>query len=114
MPGSIFEIECPGCASKLEITTGAGGVASDPQGAWSYEQFVCTSCKQIVSRTKPDVWAEGPNCTECGEELVPWAGRVWFDRTVEGLVGSEHVEGPCPACGTAFTGEDATSLGLWD
>jgi hypothetical protein len=58
-------------------------------------------------------------CETCGSELVGWTGRIWFDRTPEGMAGAEHVEGPCPRCGHHMTERDPAAdgsikVGLWD
>ena len=113
MPGNFFILRCPRCAITPEITTGSG-FHVETKTPWEYEQFVCPSCLTLESRARPDVFNDGEDCRRCGTALVLWVGCSWHDRDADGVVLGEHVEGPCPRCGTAIRDGDATAAGEWD
>lgn len=118
MPGSIFEFPCEGCGTVQEIHTGTGYRPGG--GGWEYRQWVCTACRLLVSRPHPAVDGETdpPRC-DCGAELQPWPGTVWFDRDEDGIPTRERFSGPCPACGKTLTEQEGRAeglirIGIWD
>jgi hypothetical protein len=117
MPGSVVVLHCHRCHTSHELHTGAS-LCWDHGEEWSYEQFVCVPCNRVVSVQTPHCCGgRDKTCERCGGRLTPWAGRVWHERTPEGHVGAERIEGPCPGCGEELTrvGEDgAIAVGLWD
>ena len=44
------------------------------------------------------VRASGSILLDLRGELRAWSGRVWHERTPEGHIGTERVQGPCPRC----------------
>jgi hypothetical protein len=107
-------MHCSGCGAVHEISTGADRCL-DHGEPWAYEQFVCPSCLLLKSRSTNSCCHPDPLvCEVCGSELKPWTGKVWLERTPEGHVGPEHVEGPCPRCGQTVTERDSSLIALWD
>ena len=115
MPGSIDKLRCPGCGAGHEIATGTGSCPEHGR-PWAYSQFVCPRCLRLVSRARGDSCVdEAAICERCDGGLEPWSGRVWLERTPEGRVGAERLEGACPRCGATITEQDSTGFhGLWD
>lgn len=113
MPGSLFELQCQ-CGQVHKISTGAS-LCWDHGKEWTYQQLICPKCLLIKSR-QSDHCCRGDDdrCEVCRSDLQPWAGRVWHERTAEGHVGAEHVQGPCPKCGETVTERDSLMFGLWD
>jgi len=110
MPGHFHEPECPGCGVTHTIYTG-GSVAGGVE--WMFEPVVCTGCNRVRSVRRPAAGEDDP-CADCGStEVVPWAGRVWFDEDDDGR-SYERVEGPCPRCQTPLTLDHSLVIGLWD
>lgn len=113
MPGSLFEIICPGCGEAHEISTGAGYCFTHAQH-WSYEQVTCPSCQRMSSQPVGCHFELEP-CSDCGGAVNPWPGRVFLDRAgSEPGEPRERIEGPCPACGAILRESDAQMFGLWD
>jgi predicted RNA-binding Zn-ribbon protein involved in translation (DUF1610 family) len=55
-------------------------------------------------------------CLQCKGKLEPWSGKVWFEPRPDVVIGEEdeHLEGPCPRCGTTITLADKNGvLGPW-
>lgn len=113
MPGSFYTLRCAQCEALHEISTGAGWSGSI-ENAWSFEQCACTSCLTLRSRRNPIQDEDDRLCSECRSDLVRWPGRVWLDQDDDGSIGAEHVERPCPQCGSKLTLETAEEFGLWD
>jgi hypothetical protein len=113
MPGSLFELVCPGCTAVHEMSTGAD-ICFEHGKPWDYRQMICRSCQRIRSQ------AFGCHfrieaCSECGGVLEAWEGRVFFESTGdEPWQQSERIEGPCPACGATLHESDSRMFGLWD
>jgi hypothetical protein len=113
MPGSLFTLECSDCRAQFEISTGVG-FSPEHKREWRYEQRVCPKCQVLESHQAPDLWEQGEGCSQCGGELVDWTGRIWHERLPDGMVGAEHVEGPCPRCSGPLEVSPFKSRGLWD
>lgn len=117
MPGSIYWPSCERCGATFEIHTG-GGFDDGAGRHWDYRQMVCKRSHDIHSVRSFDGQLERDTCPDCEAPLEPWAGRVWHERSREGMVGRERVEGPCPHCGAAIhelSGvTDKVRIGEWD
>jgi hypothetical protein len=120
MPGSLFEINCRGCGAVHPISTGESTCWTHVGQRWSYEQWVCPRCKLLKSRQSEFCCREEELiCETCRSELMRWSGRVWFDRTVDGMPSGERVDGPCPRCRYPMSSRDPAPdgrmhIGLWD
>ncbi len=113
MPGSLFELVCPGCGKVHEISTGASHCFEHGE-PWSYELVVCAICQKLSSQAVGCHFKPEP-CQGCGGAVEPWSGRVFFERTGdEPWQQRERVKGPCPACGTTLLESDTRMQGLWD
>lgn len=113
MPGSLFELRCPRCRTLHELSTGAGW-CSDHNEAWGFEHLVCRSCTQLISRPSGCCHEPPESCPRCDGPLELWSGRVWLERTADGRIGEERVEGPCPRCDHRLTESDNEIVGMWD
>lgn len=60
MPGSMFELECPGCGRVHSLHTGASYCLAHGK-EWEFEQWVCTACKTIVSWANMTCSCQGGN-----------------------------------------------------
>lgn len=113
MPGSLFELRCPGCRSLHKLTTGANWCAEHGD-AWGYAQLECHSCQRLISVPAGCCHDAPSACPRCSGVLEAWAGRVWHERTAEGYVGEERLRGPCPRCDHELTENNSEVIGLWD
>ncbi|MGH2966124.1 MAG: hypothetical protein ACRDMH_12210 [Solirubrobacterales bacterium] len=114
MPGSGFEMHCSGCGSVHEISTGDDSCL-EHGNRWEYNQYVCPTCLLIKSRSTLTCCDPEPAvCEVCGSGLTPWTGRVWHERTPDGMPIRERVGGPCPRCGETVTERDSSVMILWD
>ncbi len=96
MPGEIVQLECPTCSAFHELHLG-GNPCPGSGGFWSYEQFVCRACRQIMSLRSGDCSADRV-CRGCGGEVAPWLGRIWRERDIVEAPGRLLIAGVCPAC----------------
>lgn len=120
MPGSIFQLYCPGCRTTHEIHTGASYCWNHAGVPWDYEQYQCPKCRLLKSRQSEFCCREeGLVCETCGSDLEPWSGRVYFEEGRDGMTGPERVRGPCPKCGHELNESEPNAegqlfQGLWD
>lgn len=114
MPGSLFELVCPGCGNVHEMSTGVD-YCIDHGAQWHYEQMVCTHCRRLRSWPAGCHFDTHGRCEECGTKLSGWAGCVWFEQSgPEPWQQQERVEGPCPSCARTLRESDSRIQGLWD
>lgn len=115
MPGSEWQLDCPGCSARYWITTGAavrpGKEPTSPVESFHYEQMTCPRHPSVVSVIVRS-GEESERCPDCGSPYEKWSGFAGI-RPIPGRAfgGVEVVEGPCPCCGTAL---EAKHLLLWD
>ena len=50
MPGSVFDLYCPGCRTIHEVHTGGSYCWNHAGQVWMYEQYQCPNCQLIRPR----------------------------------------------------------------